>query len=568
MNKKWEKRGNETTIKEVFLRNIGVKDISEVTEWFKIYFERCYTLKALEDMVKLILDYKDKRITIVGDYDVDGQTSTSILMKALRWIGCKQISYRIPKRFSEGFGINDTIVDEIPDGLILTCDNGIAMVDPIRRAKEKGLAVGIIDHHEANADGILPPADVIIDPVAVPDSADFSGYCGAGLCYKVACRLLDYDPMLCQKLLPLAAIGTIADVMELREENYVIVRRGLQVIEKRNLLPIGLIALLSELKMAPKITSTDVGFKIGPCLNACSRMYDDGANYGISLMLYEGPYENVLTLARQIVDLNNRRKALQTKALNETLIELSQSGEDKKCPIVVNIRDLPEGLAGVVAGNLCERFKVPTIVVTESKVEPGLLRGSARSCGNYHMKNELDKVANLLVAYGGHEGAAGLSLCEEDFEELKERLRKNCKDFAVSESDVEYYDLEISASEIKDVADDLEQYEPFGMGNPSPVFKVNAFTVSPRDGVFKQIIGPEANIVKMQSNMGATAIGFDMADPMKFINQPKCLNLLGEVSKNYYQGKTQLYITPQVEFSDFENIEIAKSPLSAMLSGM
>ena len=565
---KWEKRGNDTTIKDVVLRNMGVKDISEVTEWFKSYFEHRYTLKALEDMVKLILAYKDKRITVVGDYDVDGQTSTSILMKALRWIGCKQIAYRIPKRFSEGFGINDTTVDEIPDGLILTVDNGIAMVDSIRRAKEKGLAVGIIDHHEANADGILPPADVIIDPVAIPGSADFSGYCGAGLCYKVACRLLNYDTIACQKLLPLAAIGTIADVMELREENYVIVRRGLQVIEKRELLPIGLVALLGELKMPPKVSAKDVGYKIGPCLNSCSRMYDDGAKYGISLMLYEGPYENILTLARQIDALNKKRKVLQIKALNEALIELAESGDDKKCPIVVNIKDLPEGLAGIIAGNLCERFRVPAIVVTEAKTEPGLLRGSARSCGNYHMKKALDEVAELLVAYGGHEGAAGLTLCEEDFEELKSELQNNCEDFAISESDTAYFDLEINASEIKDVAEELEQYEPFGMGNPAPVFKVNSFTVTPRDGIYKQIIGPDANIVKMQSNMGVTAIGFDMAEAMKFINQPRCLNMLGEISKNYYQGKTQLYITPQVEFCDFENIEIAKSPLSSMLSGM
>ena len=565
--KTWQKRGHETTIKDVVLRNLGLNDISELTDWFKKYFEHAWRLDRLQEMCDLIRAHKNKRITIVGDYDVDGQTSSSILYKALTQIGCSDVHIRIPKRFSEGFGINRTIVDEIPDGLILTCDNGIAMVEVIAYAKQKGLMVGIIDHHEANADGILPPADVCIDPMAIPGSADFDGYCGAGLCYKIACELLGYDQIACQRLLPLAAIGTVADVMPLREENYVIVRRGLQVIEKRNLLPIGLIALLSELKMAPKISAHDIGFKIGPCLNACSRMYDEGAKLGITLMTYEGAYENVLNLSRQLIALNNKRKTIQTSAVNDLLIKFKS--EQMSCPIIVKFDDLPEGLAGPIAGSICEKFKMPTIVLTRSAYESGILKGSSRSCGNYHMKNELDKVKDLLTHHGGHAGAAGLSLKEENFEEFRNVMTENGAGFEYTEGDLLDFDLEIMATQLSDYTDDAEQYEPFGMGNPAPVFFIKDFVVTPRDGVYKSIIGPEANIVKLQSNIGTSAIGFGMAEAMRFINEPKKLNLIANINKNYYVGKNgTLYITPQAEFFDFENIEEARTPLGAILNAL
>ncbi len=557
-----KKRPGDDSIQGIVLRNLNVKSIDDITEWFKKYLCHGYRIDKLKEVVDKILEHKNELITIVGDYDVDGISSTSILALGLKWAGCTKIKFRIPKRFSEGFGISSTIIDEIHEGLVITCDNGIAQIEAIRRAKDKGLEVIIIDHHEPVASGELPPADLIIDPMAIPGSADFNGYCGAGLCFKVVSKLLNYDKIKCQKLLALAAIATIADVMQLREENYVIVRYGLKVIEHRQMLPVGLNALFNELKMPPTILASSIAFKIAPCLNACSRMQDDGAKYAVYLMTYDGPYENILGLARQIIDLNIRRKNNQTVGYNEACEILRKENYPDSIPIVVNVPGIPEGVIGPVASNLVEKFNVPAIVVTTT--EKGILKGSARSCGNYHMKNKLDLEQKYLLSYGGHSGAGGLSLLPCNFEDFKKDVIANATDFVPEDKDTVYYDAEIEAPDIPYATEELSQYEPFGCGNETPVFKINNFAVIPDNGEYKRIIGPDANIVKLKGD-GMSAIGFDMADLMSSVEKPEHLDLLGTLTKNYCLDKNgNVWVTPQVEFFNFRVLhEKPKNALQA-----
>lgn len=423
----WIKRGKEKTIQEVFMRNIGVESLQEINSWVIKGRDFMYHIDNLKEAVQFALTYKNKPVRICGDYDADGVTATAILYMALVWAGFKDVAYRIPKRFSEGFGINRIMIDELLEnagpGLIITCDNGVAQAEVINYAKEKGFAVIIIDHHQPEVKAgkpVLPEADFIIDPHAIENSADFNGYCGAGLSYRFACELLDEDRACCKVLRGLAAIGTVADVMELREENYYIVRYGLPVLCSATLTSTGTYALMSALGLSANLTAHDVGFKVGPTINACSRMKDDGAKDAVEMLLFYGNYTNAIAKAEKLVEVNSLRKQAKAKTLKKAQEIIAEQCMFADCPIVLNIPDALEGIIGIIAGALCEKYKVPAIVTTN--VAEGFLKGSGRSCGDFDMKAGLDTCSELLLRYGGHKGAAGLSLNPENIDPLREAL--------------------------------------------------------------------------------------------------------------------------------------------------
>ncbi len=425
--KKWIKRGSEKLLKDVFLRNIGASSFDEINGWFKKSYADEYHIDRLKEAADLCMKFKDLHVTIIGDYDVDGTTATSTLLLGLRSLGFKHVSYRIPKRFSEGFGINNTIIDEIESGLVITCDNGIAQPEAIKRAKDKGLTVIILDHHEplvVDGEIVYPQADIIIDPNAIMDSADYNGYCGCGLCYKFI-KALGVSKQTLDKALSMVALATIADVMELREENYVFVKNGFKALLNPNITTSGIYALVCAFDLSRHITAKDIGFKLGPALNACSRMDDDGARNAVELLTFEGPFPLAIIKAESIITLNNDRKSLKKLGLEKAHKIIEDNCLYGDYPIVLRV-DVPEGIIGIIAGNICEEYNVPAIVVC--KTEEGILKGSARSCGDYNMKEHLDKVSHLLIRHGGHAGAAGLSLMQENFElfctEIKRYLKQ------------------------------------------------------------------------------------------------------------------------------------------------
>lgn len=561
---KWTKKGTETSIKEVFLKNIGVSSLDDVNAWFLKSYAGEYRIDKLHDAVELAKKFKDQKVTICGDYDVDGVTSTSILYLTLIWAGFKDVHYRIPRRFSEGFGINRTMIDEADHGLIITCDNGVAQADVIDYAKSNGITVIVTDHHEPQIiDGkvILPNADIIIDPHAIDGQADFDGYCGAGIAYKFACELLDNNKSMTRILLGLAAIGTIADVMELREENYVFVRNGLKMLNISNTTT-GMNALISEFGLTKHITAKDVGFKIGPAINACSRMNDNGAKDAVECLTFCGDYTTAIAMAEKMIAVNEARKSSKKEALRCAYEEIENHCLYGDIPMTVYIPDTLEGIAGIVAGNLAEEYKIPVIVLTNA--DGGLLKGSARSYGNYNMKKELDKCSDILVKHGGHAGAAGLSILPENVDKLRMRLINNLGEYKCSETDVLEYDLEIKSADIVKVAKELEKYEPFGKGNATPIFKVTEFSVIPKYGAFKKPIG-DGSIVKLYSK-NATAIGFDMGDAMSNIDEFMGFDFIGEISNNYFNGN----IEAQIEFKDFKKVNLSKvtTPLACKLKAM
>ena len=561
---KWTKKDSCETIRDVFLRNIGAKDISEINDWFIRSRAEKYRLNDVDAASGLIRRFKDKSVTIVGDYDADGICASSIILLSLRYLGFKNVRVRIPKRFSEGYGLSQKIIDEIDNGLIITVDNGITAINEIESAKEKGLAVIVTDHHLPETEGKLPDADIVIDPKALPTSADFDGYCGAGIAYKLACRMLDEHEdgnRIKKMLLPFAGIASVTDVMPLREENYVFVKDSLSKLTDQRYLTTGLYALICALNLSHHVSSKDIGFKIGPSINAASRMKDDGADDVLRLLTFNGSYEEAVKMAEALVAVNEDRKEAKKTGLEKAHQIIEENCLFGDAPLVINIPDIQPGIIGIIAGSLADEFKIPAFVLSGS----GILKGSARTHGNYNVKEALDKVSELLEGYGGHVGAAGLSVSEEKFKELRAALQENFSkdgyELTATGNNEYVYDLAISAKDIPKAVSEVSSYEPFGEGNPEIRFKVDNFVALPKYGDYYKTMG-NGTVVKL-SSVNASAIGFGLADRFSDPKSSKDLDLVGTLSENYFGGTREA----QIEFMDFiqKKPESIETPLAMRL---
>lgn len=559
---KWEKKDSCSTIRDVFLRNVGAKNIDEVNGWFKKSREDGYRLDGIDDACDLITRSKDGRVTIIGDYDSDGVNASAIAYLTLKRLGFKDVHVRIPRRFSEGYGLSEKIIDEIDSGLVITVDNGIAAIDEIKKAKAKGLSVIVTDHHLPVTDGVFPPADIVIDPKAIDGSSDFDGYCGAGVMVKIARRLLGNDPYI-KKLFPFAGIATVTDVMPLREENYVFVRESMPSLITPGMVTTGLYALVCALNLNRNVSSKDIGFKIGPTINAASRMKDDGAIDALRLLCFDGPYEKAIEMAEALIKANDERKEAKKEGLQKARKVIEDECLFGDAPLVINVPDVQPGIVGILAGELAEEYRVPVFVMSGDDI----LKGSARSFGGYDIKKELDKISDTLLGYGGHVGAAGFSVEKDKFEAFKDALQENFLESDYKEEvadDTILYDLEIDAKDIPDAVKEVRQYEPFGEGNPEIVFKVNGFDAVPRYGAYYKTIG-DGSIAKLYS-VNATAIGFGLGDRFSDPKEPVKADMIGILSENYF-GSTK---ENQIEFLDFfqKKASIVETPLAKRLKAM
>ena len=542
-----KKRTNLSSIGEICLDHLGVKSTSEINDWFNNSYDGKYIIPGMDQFKEIVNRHKQSPIRIMGDYDVDGVSATFIMYKALTEYGCEDVSYRTPKRFSEGFGLSKQMIDEVPEGsLIITVDNGIAAVDTVDYAKKRGCTVIITDHHEPvveNGRIVFPKADLIIDPKAGMPGYTYDGYCGAGIAYKIAVSLIGEKKG--QQFLPLTAIATVADVMELREENYVFVRNGLRIMpDTKN--P-GLKALLNRLGLNDHISETDIGFKIAPALNAPGRLLDHGSMLSVQLLL--APNQNIgKSLSDKVYTLNEERKhqvSLAMKSANESLIEAENLIN------VVYVPEINEGVIGIVAGKLCESTKRPAIVLTDG-TEKDILKGSARAPENISIKQILDQAASEIIRHGGHAGAAGLSIEKSKLESFKKAVNDSAaaSGYKPTEEDETSFDIEISEEDITRSLEEVEKYLPFGQGNEPVLVKVNNFHVIPRNKVYKALAGVDG--IKLLG-ADATAIGFEMAEKMADVEKPTVINLVGTLSTHYFMGKK----SAQIDFIDYEVVEKA-----------
>ncbi len=546
-----KKKGNCSSVKEYFLSNMGVSSLDAINEWFSRSSSNGYFVKNLKAAARLVAEFKNDPVYIFGDYDVDGACATSILYLGLTGLGFTDVHYRIPRRFSEGFGLNAQMVEEINPGervLIITCDNGVASLEPIALAKKKGYTVVITDHHEPVVEGgkvVLPNADLIVDPNAIKQDG-FTKWCGAGLAYKLICEMSGFSKETRAAYLPFAALATVCDCVDLKEENYVFVRQGLKLLSSPDC-PLGLKKLISAfgIEEGSMLTETDLSFKLGPAINSASRLSDTGANKAVELLITKDETTSTV-LADDLFCTNDRRKKIEAEVTAAALSTIEQEGLEGQCPLVVCVNNADEGVIGIVAGKLAEKFRTPTILVTQKEGTPGVLKGSARTYmyGGYNIKENLDAVSPLLITYGGHKSAGGLSLKEENLSDFREALLSNIGDYNVESPDTVWYDIEIPAEKCEDAFTELDRFAPWGEGNPRPTFKVVDFVPVKKQDSFIRIMGKNNDSFRI-SGKYADAVQFH-TDTIPMISSSSPISLVGELNKNQHKGRTSLQINCKV----------------------
>lgn len=549
--KKWIKRDTASSIEEVVSRNTGlsVQELNspKINPFLK-------GLKEVCDVIRQAIA-SDSPITIVGDYDCDGVTSSTILSLGLKELTGKEPEVIIPKRFSEGYGLNMSIVDRIEKGLMLTVDNGISAVEQVEKARNKGLMVAIIDHHIKREDGILPPANAILDPHAI-EGSEYDGYCGAGLAYRVIMEL-NPNSQIKDKLIALAGIGTVADVMVLLGDNRRLVKESLKAVaDKRVTLGTRLLCEVMGIGVNP--TETDYGFKIGPAVNAAGRLEDAGASKVYQLLKIdtnapEGSFEfGVLAdrcreKAQELALLNATRQKMVFTTMYR--VEKALEGKEITPPIVYYDPSINEGIVGIIAGRLCEKYNMPAIVFTNSSKE-GVIKGSGRSIDEIHLKELLDSVSDHLLGYGGHAGAAGLSANYSELEDLEQALKNNIDSSKCKTSDEIYYDLELDERDIPQVCRELMRFAPYGEGNPPIVFRLKGFTATPVGSSHYSIMGNLKNHIKIHGT-GVSVMGFDMVKRYSEDKYPNRLDVVGMLSEHWYKGD----LTYNIEALDYKALE-------------
>lgn len=529
---------------------IGEKAIEKYLHGSRKDFYSPWLLKDMEKAVAILQEKIENRnrIRIIGDYDIDGVMSTYILLESLRGLGC-DVDMMIPNRITDGYGINEHLIEQAwQEGrdTIITCDNGIAAVTQIRKAKDLGMTVIVTDHHEVpfeDLEGgrkeILPPADAIVNPKQKACSYPFAGLCGAVVAMKVMEAL--YEKMapevdLVDKMLPFAGIATIGDVMDLQDENRILVKEGLQRLHHTTNL--GLQELIRVNNLEPEnISPYHIGFILGPCLNASGRL--DTAKRALQLLLADSR-EEAAVLAGDLKNLNESRKEMTAQGLEKAIEQVESTSMMEDTVLVVFLPECHESLAGIIAGRLRERYHKPSFVLTRG--EEGV-KGSGRSIESYSMYEKLCECKEYLTKFGGHPMAAGLSLEEENVERFRRKLNEQS---GLTEEDlVEKVTIDVPMPIHyirKDLVQELSLLEPFGKGNEKPLFAQKNLWVSQM-----RVFGKNRNVVKMRltDENGYPMDGVYFGNGDEFAEEgrgKRKISIVYYPDINMYQGRESLQV--------------------------
>lgn len=551
--------GHKFGIDQVTARLIRNRDVIQEEDIRKYLYGNLEDLPSpwlLKDMEKAvgILEGKIRegaKIRIIGDYDIDGVTSTFILLKGLTRVGAKVDTY-IPDRVADGYGIREHLIHKAAqDGIdtIVTCDNGIAAAKEIESAKEKGMTVVITDHHEIpyrdtekGREYILPPADAVINPRQPDCPYPNKKLCGAVVAFKMISALYDRMEIPEKELedyLELAAIATVGDVMDLQGENRILVKEGLKRLpHTKNK---GLRALIEANGLeGGRISAYHVGFVLGPCINASGRL--DTASRSLALLKTES-MDEAAKLAGDLTALNESRKALTEKGKNEAieLVETTALKEDRV--LVIFLPDCHESLAGIIAGRIREKYNKPAFVLTRGET---CVKGSGRSIEGYSMYEELVKCADLMVQFGGHPMAAGLSLEEKNVDVLRRRLNENC---TLTEEDLRpkvVIDVPMPVSYItKKLIGEIGLLEPFGKGNTKPLFAQKNLRV-----LECRVLGKNRNVAKFrlmdESGAGIDGVYFGEAEEFaSYVRGKERISVTYYPEINRYMGRESIQAVVQ-----------------------
>ena len=499
------------------------------------------TLKNMDSSIKILLEkiFRTNTLGILGDYDVDGATSTAILFKYFEFIGVNAEIY-IPDRIKDGYGISKNSIDHFfrkKVNLLVSLDCGTNDAEFIAYAREKGIEIIVIDHHEVKSLG--SPLS-IINPKLKGDTSNLNNLCTAGLVFLFVIGLnrelrkknffKNKEEINLKELLDIVAVGTICDLVPLHNENRLLVKKGL---EKINLKPnIGLSVLKSKLELENKIKSTDIAYYIGPCINAAGRIGDPFLGFNL---LVKNNKKDLEVIAEKLINSNNERKTLENISYNQAKMLLKNLTNMKF--IFLYSKTWHPGIIGIIASRLVQEYKVPAFVMN---IDENRVTGSVRSIKNIDISKILAKLVDegFLESGGGHEMAGGFKLKEEKLSSLQNYLKENSYVFFKSENSTINIDLEAKISDLNlEMINSMEQLEPFGMGYPEPKILIKKVS-----SVYSKIIGKNKTHLSCTLEdiygyrINAMIFNFENSI-LRVIEEKREFDVIGKVSLNVWENK-------------------------------
>lgn len=507
------------------IRNRDIIDEKEITEYLyggKEALHNPHLLKDVDKAAEIIAEgiAGKKAMRIIGDYDIDGVNATYILLEGIRRCG-GNVDAAIPDRMKDGYGINEHLIEQALSAgkeLLITCDNGIAAINEINFAKEKGMTVVVTDHHEIpyrnteqGKEFLRSNADAIVNPKQNDCLYPCKGICGAVVAWKLVQVLyerMDIPVVEADIFIENAGFATVGDVMDLTGENRILVKLGLKALEHTK--NPGMKALIAKNKLSDKpLSAYHIGFVLGPCINASGRL--DTAKRSLELLL-ERDEVKASALAGELVELNESRKYMTQQETQKALEQIEKEGREKDKVLVVYLPECHESLAGIIAGRIREAYQRPVFVLTRG--EEGV-KGSGRSIEAYSMFDKMTEVAELFTKYGGHPMAAGLSMREEDIDKLREQLNQKAELSEEDMAEVVRLDAVLPMSYFTiDTIRQLSVLEPCGKSNTKPVFADRNIRIT-RAG----IVGVNRNVLKLHllDSMGNPVAGVYFGEVEKFL---------------------------------------------------
>lgn len=552
---KWLRKGAYNTVKELVQANTGMSanDLA--------YDARRYHYPGIKEAADLFMDHikHGSKILVWCDYDTDGVDCKFIMSYTLaRPMKIRNIEILCPGRYSDGYGIKPSIVEQFAGtDLLVLCDNGIAAIEAVDLAREMGMDVIILDHHDPRViEGqvVMPNANVIVDPHLtggyIMDGAgnqigEFRDLCGAGITWYFTHEVRSMCDWMSDKqkwyLDQIAYIGatfgTVGDVVDLKDDNRRIVKQGLTNLNK-GMGTSGIRQLMYKLYLN-NVSSMDIGFLISPIINASGRLEDTGANRIAALLCTdandEGAKKALYAEVDRAIDVNKKRKAM-TKESVERVVENYEANGGNDPFIVCYDEYTVSGIVGLVASELVNRYHRPALVFAPSGKDDGVIKGSGRSVEGIGIKGLLDQVQQYLTTYGGHPMACGASLLIDNLDAFGDAV--NAITPVLDTSDAIMYDLECAYTEAATKLAEQEQFEPYGAGNPQPVYRINGVELCE-----PEYMGGNSQHIKFQTK-DADILWFDGRKAYENLGSPKMVDML--VTMSYHEFKDQVTVQMQV----------------------
>jgi single-stranded-DNA-specific exonuclease len=545
---------NEITVQLLFNRGIVKKE--EIELFFQEDYDRAmydpFLFRDMAAAVELIIKHikEQNQIVIYGDYDADGVTSSAVLYETLTTLKAKARVY-IPDRVSEGYGLRKDAIDEIIKmgaKLIVTVDCGIRDAEQIEYAKSLGLEVLVTDHHMPPEEKKLPEA-LVINPATAGETYVFKYLAGVGVAFKFSQAIIsktnlasELKERLEERLLDLVAIGTVTDCVSILGENRFLVRKGLEVLTATKRL--GLKELIKSAQINDrKLDSWNIGFQIGPRLNAAGRM--DHANTAFELLISKDQEESI-KIAQELNDKNQGRQKITEEITAE--VEKQVNREEYLitgiCPNNVENESWKEGVIGLVAGRICEKYYRPTLVITHSQ---GGYKGSGRSIEEFNLIAAISECAEFLDKFGGHPMACGFSLSENNLENFLNKMRKITEE-KIKNSDLRpklKIEAELKlADATEDFLDTLQKFAPFGQNNDRPKFLSHNLIII--DIIKMGLNGQHLKLKLMDNSSGAikimNAIGFNIAETWSDLKNNETIDIVYYLDLNEFNGKSEMQL--------------------------